>query len=444
MKKFITSLFLFGIMLSNTAFAGIKAEISNVISNSNVNRGSISVSVKNATNGKTVYELNPKMPVSPASVQKIITTTPAFMTLGSDYKFSTKLYQNKNNEYIIQLGADPYLRTKDLDKIVRCIPKEQSAVSIDSSVIDDNEWGEGWQWDDDLNPCMPKFSAYNLDKNLIEITISPGMMGYPAEITQEVLYPITFINRTVTAKTTKYTLKRQNNISPDVIIVEGKIQNDKSAIIDIPINNPKKYFTMRLSDTIINNNISCSGIYKEVKVSKNDRLITLLSHDIASARKDVFKNSNNMIAETVFKLAGNKYSNETGSFENGLAMFYDFCKTHDVDTTNIKIVDASGVSKNNLMTADFITDFLVKVQGFLEPELATAGEGTLSKRMLYLKGFIHAKTGTLNNISSIAGYISTQKNQRYVFTIIINNAEVSPADKKMLEEYILRTIYTKG
>ncbi len=444
MRKFIITLVLFFLTVTNTAFAGIKAEISNVISNSNINRGSISVSVKNATTGKVVYELNPKMPVSPASVQKIVTTTPAFITLGNDYKFSTSLYRNKNNEYIIKLGADPYLKSRELEKVVKCIPKEQTAINIDSSIIDDNEWGEGWQWDDDLNPLMPKFSAYNIDKNLMEITISPGMMGYPAEITQDIMYPITFINKTVTDKVTKYSLKRQNHISPDVIIVEGKIQNDKSAIVNIPINNPKKYFTMRLSDAIINHSISCSGIYKDVRVGKDDKLITLLSHDIAAAKKDVYKNSSNFVAETVFKLAGHKYSNQTGSFENGLEMFHEFCRTHDIDTSTIKIVDASGVSKNNLMTADFVTDFLFKVQGFLEPELATAGEGTLSKRMLYLKGFIHAKTGTLNNISAIAGYISTQKNQRYVFSIMINNAEVSSADKKMLEEYILRTIYIKG
>jgi D-alanyl-D-alanine carboxypeptidase/D-alanyl-D-alanine-endopeptidase (penicillin-binding protein 4) len=83
-------------------------------------------------------------------------------------------------------------------------------------------------------------------------------------------------------------------------------------------------------------------------------------------------------------------------------------------------------------------------QGFLEQELPTPGEGTLSKRMLYLKNYVHAKTGTLSNISSIAGYITTQKGQKYVFCIMINNSEIPSADKKMLEEYILRTLYTKG
>ena len=444
MKKFIITLVSFFTIFAGTAHAGLKADISNVINTSGINRGSISISVKNANTGKSVYELNPRTPISPASTQKILTATTAFMTLGDDYKFSTKLYRNSNNEYTLKLGADPYLTSKDLDKIVKFIPKEQNAVNIDATIIDDNEWGEGWQWDDDLNPLMPKFSAYNLDKNLMEITISPGMRGYPAEITQNVEYPITYINKTVTDKVTKYTIKRQNQISPDILLIDGKIQYDKSAIVNIPINNPKKYFKMRLSEAIINQGISCSGIYKDVKVKDNDKLISLLSHSISTAKKDIYKNSNNMVSETVFKIAGGVKSNCTGSFKNGLEMFNQFCREHSLDTTGIKLVDASGVSKNNLMTADFMTEFLLKVQGYLEPELPTAGEGTLSNRMLYLKGFIHAKTGTLNNISAIAGYITTKKNQRYTFCIMINNPEVSPGNKKMFEEYILRTIYTKG
>lgn len=449
MKKIIFLLALFLTTMTNPVYAGLKSEINSVIVRSGINKSSISVSVKNAYSGKVIYELNPKMPVPPASAQKIITATPAFLALGKDYKFSTKLYKTNKNEYVIKLGADPYLNSKDLDKIVKSIPKEPACIKIDSTVIDDNEWGEGWQWDDCLNPYMPKFSAYNLDKNLMEITIIPSMIGYPAQITQNVSYPLTFINKTKTDKNTNYSIKTGN--TTDVLIIDGTIKYNRSEIVNIPISNLKKYFKMKLSEAIINNAISSSGIYEDTHITKNDKLITLLSHDIKQAKKDIYKNSNNYIAETVFKLGGrfkdgepNDYDCVTGSFQDGLEMFYKFCKSHNLDYSNIRIVDASGVSKNNLMTADFMTSFLLKTQGFLEPELPTAGEGTLSKRMLYLKGFIHAKTGTLCNVSTMAGYIVTQKKQKYVFTIMINNSDFSAGDKKMLEEYILRTIYAKG
>ena len=119
MKKLVL-LFIFVFCLTlNSVFAeSVKSSINNVISQSSINRGAISVSVRDMSNGKTVYELNPKMPVSPASIQKIVTSTPAIITLGSDYRFRTRLYKNSNNEYLIVLGADPYLTSKDLDKLV--------------------------------------------------------------------------------------------------------------------------------------------------------------------------------------------------------------------------------------------------------------------------------------------------------------------------------------
>ena len=444
MKKIFVLLAIF-CFISNTAYGlGLNKDINNVITKSGINKGAISVSIKDAKTGKTVYELNPKTPIPPASTQKVVTGTAAFMTLGEDYKFSTELYKNNSNEYLLVLGADPYLTSKDLDKIVKYIAKEPKEINIDSSIIDKNDWGEGWQWDDALNPYMPKFSAYNLDKNLIEIVISPSMSGNPPEITKSYNYPYTFVNKLTTDKTTNYTMKNMSTSSPDIILFEGTIKSGKSEIFNIPINNPRKYFRMKFSDIIIDNKISSSGEYKSVKLNNNYKLVTTLSHNIERAQKDVYKNSNNMVTETVFKLAGGKFVSGTGSFENGMIMFNDFCKKHHIDTSNIRIVDASGVSKNNLMITDFMTDFLIGVQGYLEPELPTAGEGTLSKRMLYLNGYVHAKTGTLNNISSIAGYINTQKGQKYVFSIMINDPKSTSSDKKMLEEYVLRTIYTKG
>ena len=445
MKKIIglfvllTSLFILPVSAGN-----LKSEIGNTISQSGINKGAVSVSVKDISTGKTVYELNPKTPTPPASIQKIVTSTPAIITLGQDYRFKTSLYKNSANEYLIVLGADPYLTSRDLDKLVRAIPKEPASIYIDDSIIDKNEWGEGWQWDDDLNPLMPKFSAYNIDKNLMEIVISPTAKGFPAEITMDVSYPTTFVNNIITGKETKYSLKRQNFVSPDIITAEGSIKYNKSEIIDIPVNNPKKYFKLRLSDSVIDHNISSSGVYKFRKLNKNYTLITYLSHDIERAQIDILKNSNNLVAETIFKLAGGKYSSKTGSFESGLEMFNNYCKKQNIDTSNIKITDASGVSKNNLMVSDFMTDFLMKNRQYIEAKLPTAGEGTLSNRMLYLKGILHAKTGTLNNISSITGYVTSRTNRKYVFCIMINDSKTTDSDKKILEEYIIRTIYTKG
>lgn len=152
-----------------------------------------------------------------------------------------------------------------------------------------------------------------------------------------------------------------------------------------------------------------------------------------------------MIAETVFKLAGAKFANNTGSFENSQKMLNTYFDKIGIDYSDIRIVDGSGVSKNNMLTADFMTEFLVKMaqnEDFTNA-LPTAGEGTLENRMLYFKDNIRAKTGTHCTESAIAGYITSRSGKTYAFDIMINDPKSKNGEKKSLEEYIIRDIYTK-
>lgn len=52
----------------------------------------------------------------PASTLKLVTSSAALNTLGSDYEFSTKLYKSSNNDLYLKLGADPFLTSSDLKK----------------------------------------------------------------------------------------------------------------------------------------------------------------------------------------------------------------------------------------------------------------------------------------------------------------------------------------
>ena len=151
-----------------------------------------------------------------------------------------------------------------------------------------------------------------------------------------------------------------------------------------------------------------------------------------------------MAAETVFKLAGGKYAGKTGSDTDAIAMFNDFCKRNNIDSSVIKITDGSGVSKNNLVNADFVSEFLyVNKDNSIMEYLPKPGEGTLVQRLLPVKDNLKAKTGTLSNISTIAGYLTTKSGHKYTFCIMQNDVKLSPADKKILEDYLIREIYLK-
>lgn len=450
MKKFlcILSLFIFGnFFLTACAVDNIKT----VLAESSIKKDTISISIKDTETGKTVYELNEHRLVSPASTQKIVTLAASLWTLGPDYNFTTDLYKDTNNNLYLKLGADPYLREKDLKKLMDDAKNKKiltpKNIYIDDYIVDGVTWGEGWQWDDDLNYLMPKFGAYNLDGNLLYIIVAPTEDGSPANVYPKFFYPVTFMNLAVTDSKQEngVAFERNNSISPDILTVRGHVSEIKP--YPIPVPNIKRYFRLRLEDAISNAKIEYYGTISQKKLpSENVYIVSSVKHPIKLAVADILKNSNNMAAESVFKIAGGKYVKNTGSVEVAVKMFEAFCKKLDVKADNIKIVDGSGVSKNNLMSADFMTDFLValsKVPGFeiYKNVLPTSGEGTLENRMLYFKDNLRAKTGTLSDISAITGFITSKSGKTYAFDIMINDAKSSPADKKMLEEYILRAVY---
>ena len=290
---------------------------------------------------------------------------------------------------------------------------------------------------------MPKFSSYNIDKNLLNIIIAPTNLGSPAQIYTTKFYPVTFMNLVITGKENDIELNRNNSISPNILNLSGTI--NKQITEEIPINNPKRYFILRLEDAIKSAKMDYYGGFPQKKTpTLNVYLVAEIKHPISQAIKAILMNSNNFVAETVFKLAGAKFVNNTGSLSHSQEMLDAYFKKIGIDAKDIKIVDGSGVSKNNIITTDFMTDYLVrqsKNEAF-KNALPTAGEGTLRNRMLYFKDNLRAKTGTLSDVSGIAGYITSRSGKTYAFDIMINDPKTKSNDKKSLEEYIIRDIYT--
>ena len=257
MKKIILALFIMVIFISNVYARSVKSDITTIIKDSDVDVESIAVSIKNVDNGNLVFSINDKMLMNPASVQKILTTPVSVETLGWDYLFETKLYQRNDDCYILKLGADPYLKSKELNNLMKSINKETQRIFIDDSILDNRTWGEGWQWDDDLNVATPKFGSYNLDKNLIKLLILPGEDGQFATITNPSKYPLVFYNYITKGECTKIKVHRDNNISANTLILSGTVS--RPTTIYVPVNNLQRYFVVQLSKILEENKIYLSG-----------------------------------------------------------------------------------------------------------------------------------------------------------------------------------------
>ena len=414
-----------------------------------INKSAVSVVVKNISTKDTVYSLNGRTPMHPASTLKLVTTAASVDTLGADYSFKTSLYKSTNNDLYFKLSGDPLLSSKNLDKMVKTARDKKITpknVYVDDSAFDKVEWGEGWQWDDALNPLMPKFSVYNLNKNLLKIDALPTTNGMPATVSIKPNYPITYMNYATTNLTQTSWLKAEKN--PEIANTINILGNvSKSATIYIPLNNPKLNFMLRLADIFKDSKIEYFGKFTNAKLPKtNIYLVDEVQHGILPMLGLIIKNSDNLVAESLFKAAGAEWAEAQGSFENSKKMLDAYFEKLGIDAQDIRIVDGSGVSKNNLMTADFMANFLVYLSeqdGFenIEMLLPTPSEGTLKNRMLYFKDNLRAKTGTLADTSAIAGYITSKRGKTYAFDIMINDAKTSSADKKNIEEQILRSLY---
>ena len=441
MKKILILLMIFMLGLSVNA-KGAKRDFSSVINESGIDKNSIAVSIKDLNTGKPVYQLNEKILMHPASVQKLLTLVPAVEALGDDYEFSTTIYKRGEDVFLIKLGADPYLSTSDLKKLVNNMTLETKKVYIDDSILEKKDWGEGWQWDDDLNVLMPRFNSYNLDKNLLKITVMPSKKGEAATIINPSKYPLVFFNHVVTGDKNSVKVSRDNSVSSNTLMLEGTV--NKPVTIYIPTNNLKRYFDIKLAGAMADKKIYLKQNFITDKLQASDEEVFSVTHSISGAVNDILKNSNNMVSETVSKLAGGKMYEDKGTDINGIKVFNAYCEKNGLDSSKIRITDASGVSKNNLINADFVTEFLVKnKENKVLENLPAPGEGTLTHRMLPIKENLKAKTGSHSDSSSLAGFLTTKNGNKYAFCIIINDTTSTISDMKTLEDYLIREAYLR-
>jgi D-alanyl-D-alanine carboxypeptidase/D-alanyl-D-alanine-endopeptidase (penicillin-binding protein 4) len=126
--------------------------------------------------------------------------------------------------------------------------------------------------------------------------------------------------------------------------------------------------------------------------------------------------------------------NDSGSpaqIKNGLEAINKLARLIGFDNENYSFADGSGVSRYNLISAELLTELLKYIyfeRSDLFPlfyySLPVGGiDGTLEKRMkeIPLLGNVHAKTGTLKGVSTIAGYLRAKNSHLISFSILIQN-----------------------
>jgi len=126
-------------------------------------------------------------------------------------------------------------------------------------------------------------------------------------------------------------------------------------------------------------------------------------------------------------------------------------KSRGLDVSQLLLDNGSGLSRDTRVTARFMTDLLR--QAWYRPSmpefvasLAIAGkDGTVRKRFRGKKqsGSMHLKTGSLDNVSAISGYVHTEKKRTFVVALLINGRGVNYGIGKNVQDALLAWTYAQ-
>ena len=405
------------------------------------------ISVYDLTTNKQLFSHNEKLLLHPASNQKILTTAAGYLFLGENYKFTTSVYHTGeitdsicNGDIYITGGFDPDFTSHDLDSLVGRIKhfgiKEiRGNIYGDVSAMDSLFWGNGWMWDDDPESFAAYLTPLNINKNSVKIVYAPGEIGKEAVI--ELIPETNFFqikNSSLTIDTGKTTIKitrdwiNRNN----TIHVNGNItKTSKRDTISLNIFNPTSYFLSLMKESISRNGINFNGKVDTLTLPIQAKKIFSFERSIEPVIKNTNKISDNLSAEMILRsLALNSFA-KPATAEKGIRLIDSLITFTGLNPKNYKLVDGSGLSFYNLVSAELLTEIL-KFYYYKEQKLfpkflcslPIAGiDGTLSNRMKEGKLFkhVHAKTGGLSGVSNLSGYLESRDGHMIAFSILIQN-----------------------
>ena len=154
--------------------------------------------------------------------------------------------------------------------------------------------------------------------------------------------------------------------------------------------------------------------------------------------------SDNALAEATLKMVGFQ-KNGDQTLESGRNVVVEHLKSVGFETNGLNYIDGSGLSRNNKVTpisqVKYLTDLMdEKYFKTYFDSLPIAGQTGTLKKTFYGEGNgqIFAKTGTLNKVKTLAGYLKTNSGKTLVFSLLINNYAGSVDQVKSRMEQILQ------
>jgi serine-type D-Ala-D-Ala carboxypeptidase/endopeptidase (penicillin-binding protein 4) len=354
-----------------------------------------------------------------------------------------------------------------------------SSEEVDGEKMDDeNVPDEEADEEQDAPGVLSSSPNFAIDRNVVTVTVTAGAsQGAPVSV--RVYPPISSVvvknsgkssapsvvktrkvgkgkkKRTVRYRTKSTTTIRVNsaggaNGDVQTITVSGLLPARVSRTYSFPLKNVPLAMTATLKWKLEQNGIQVTGQPKTAHLNTDpDRLTNLAMKEtkLQDLLHIVNKRSDNYLAESLYrKLSTISTIAATTNDERARKVMRSYLEVCNIDGNQCIFIDGSGLSKQNRTNANTVIDLLTAIRqqpgffGQFATSLSVAGyDGTLRKRMhgSPAQYNVHGKTGTLNGVTALAGYVITADGQLASFFITMQQFRNGPAVHKRTQDRIL-------
>lgn len=437
--------------------------------NRNASTGaSFSARVIDLRTASEIYSRSADRPMIPASNMKLFTTAAALDFLGADYRFKTYLALDGDELWVIGTGdpatGDPRMAkaagkkpTAIFDEWADAIKKRGvsriAAVSYYDRALDEHWVQPLWNRSFLVDWYAAPVSGLNFNDNCVDIKVTP-----PGKL--EVMPPtqgVRINNELIANGKAPPSIDRAANANVYTITGAATRPTDLESK---PVTDPGAFFVDAMRTHLASRGLEISGPSRRAgsfdrSLLSSPKLVAVHETSMKDLLFRLNKNSQNLFAEALCKILGRAFEaaqghDVPGSWEAGGRAVGAFFAKYAIPPNGFRLVDGSGLARENRITARIATDTLSVM--FHHPSgelyrqsLSVAGQdGTLAKRMIDLKGRVFAKTGYIGGVRTLSGYIQTRSGRWLCFSFLFNQVPGPVKAFEDLQDEAVHVLYEYG
>ncbi len=408
--------------------------------------------------GKIVFARNADRLFVPASNAKLVVVAAAAALLPPDYRFRTSVYAagpvdggTVRGDLVLYGRGDPALSERydttelaGLDALADSL-RAHGITRVAGDVVGDASWF-------DSATTQPSWQSYDLNwwyaapvtslafnENSVDFLVTPAAVGAPPAIQlRPDLGVVQFTNRARTVPAdSERTLDFFRAPGTNVVWAEGDLPADAAPDTEyFAIHDAPAWAATAFRRALEAHGIAVDGGVRTTFDSTafaaaraTAPLAEHLSPPLPEILEPILTVSQNWFAEMVLKTLGRELAGE-GSWSAGLDVERRFLiDSIGVDSTEFDLVDGSGLSTSNLVAPRAFVQLLLRMRrspraaAFLDGFPVAGESGTLKGRFTAarLAGRVRAKTGSINRVNTLTGYLELPRNQTWTFSIELNN-----------------------